>query len=85
MNSSITVNDRETIIISGVKSVESVTDTEIFIFTSKGDLLICGEGLEADEFDPHSGIFSVHGRIDRVSYLTEKYHLPDNLISRLFR
>ena len=85
MNSSVTVNDRETLIASGVKSVESVTDTEIFVFTSKGDLLICGEGLVPDEFDPRSGIFTVHGRIDRVSYLTGKYHLPDNIISRLLR
>ncbi len=85
MNSSITVNDRETAIITGVKSVESMTDTEISVFTEKGDLLICGESLQPDEFDPHSGVFTVHGRIDRLSWLTEKHHLPDNLISRLFR
>lgn len=85
MNSSITVNDRETAVITGVKSVERITDTEIFLFTGLGDLLIKGERLESGEFDPKSGIYRLRGHIDSLSYLTEKYHLPDNFISRLFK
>lgn len=85
MNSSITVNDREITVITGVKSVESVTDTEIFLFTEKGDLIIKGRGLVSDEFDSANGIFRITGTVDQFSYTTDKYHLPDNLITRLFR
>ena len=85
MNSSITVDDRERLIITGVKSVESITDTQITVFTSKGDLVVRGEGLETDEFEPASGMLRVRGRIDALSYTTEKDHLPDNIITRLFR
>ncbi len=85
MNSSITINDRGSLLVSGVKSVESVTDSEIAIFTEEGDLIIRGHELVSEEFDPGSGVFRVNGRIDGVSYRTEKRHLPDNFISRLFR
>lgn len=85
MNSSITVNDRGTAVVTGVKSVESITETEIFIFTELGDLLIKGQGMQSDEFDPGSGIFRLTGHIDSLTYLTEKYHLSDNFISRLFK
>ena len=85
MNSSITVNDRELTVVTGVKSVGSVTDTEISLFTEKGDLIINGRGLSSDEFDPASGIVRISGRVDRFAYTTDKHHLPDNLISRLFR
>lgn len=85
MNSSITIDDRERMIISGVKSVESVTDTLITLFTENGDLAVKGEGLATDEFDPNGGLLRVNGRIDALIFTTEKYHLPDNFISRLFR
>lgn len=85
MNSSITINDRRSAVFTGVKTVESITDTEIFIFTELGDLLIKGNGLQSDEFDPKNGIFRIQGHIDSLSYLTEKYHLSDNFISRLFK
>ena len=85
MNSSITVNDRESAVLTGVKSVESITGTEIFIYTEHGDLLIKGQDMQSEEFDPGSGIFRITGHIDSLSYLTEKYHLSDNFISRLFK
>ena len=85
MNSSITIDDRERMIISGVKSVELITETVITLFTEQGDLTVKGSGLATDEFDPGSGILRVRGRIDSVCYTTEKYHLPDNIIARLFR
>ena len=85
MNSSVTINDRGSLLVSGVKSVESVTDSEIAVFTEQGDLVIKGSGLVSEEFDPGSGIFRANGRIDAVSYRMGKRHLPDNIISRLFR
>lgn len=85
MNSSITIDDRESMIVSGVSSVESITDTSVCIFTANGDLVIKGECLETDTFDPGSGILHIRGRIDSLAYTTEKNHLSDNIVARLFR
>ena len=85
MNSSITVNDRENITVTGVNSVDMITEGEVCVFTEKGDLVIKGSCLEADEFDPASGILRINGHIDSFCYKTEKRHLPDNLIAKLFR
>ena len=68
-----------------MKSVELVTDTNVNIFTEQGDLCVYGSGLETDEFDPASGTLRISGRIDSVSYTTEKRHLPENIITKLFR
>lgn len=85
MNSSITIDDRQKLLISGVKSVELVTDTNVNLFTEQGDLSVRGSGLETDEFDPASGLLRIRGRIDSVSYTSEKRHLPENIITKLFR
>ena len=85
MNNCITIDDRERMIISGVKTVVSVTDELISLYTENGDLIVKGGEFEAEEFDPASGIFRVSGRIDSLSFMTEKYHLSDNFLTRLFR
>ncbi|MBQ3841997.1 MAG: hypothetical protein II820_04825 [Ruminiclostridium sp.] len=85
MNSSITLNDRESLTVTGVNSVDMITDGEVCVFTEKGDLVIKGSRLEAEKFDPSSGILRVNGHIDSFCYKTEKRHLPDNIIAKLFR
>ena len=85
MNSSITINDRESVTVTGVNSVDMITDSEVCAFTAKGDLVIRGSRLETEEFDPSSGILRINGHIDSFCYKTEKRHLPDNFIAKLFR
>ncbi len=85
MNSSITVDNRSAVSLTGVKSVESVTNTAVVVFTDDGDLVIRGSSLGAEEFDPESGILRIFGRIDSLSYTTDKRHLADNVIAKLFR
>lgn len=85
MNSSVTVDDRKCLIITGVRTVVSITDKVISVNTEAGDLLVSGSGMCADEFDPGSGILKARGRIDSLTYTTDGRHLPDNFISRLFR
>lgn len=81
----IIIENREVIRISGVKSVEKFTESDIFIFTERGDLLIKGDKLEVKEFDTERGNISITGNMNALTFTTDKYHLPDNFISRLFR
>ena len=85
MNSSITIENRSMMTLSGVRSVERITDSSVSVFTEEGDMVIRGERLETDEFNPESGILVIKGRIDSLVYTTEKHHLSDNIITRLFR
>ena len=81
----IIIEDRKIIRISGVKSVEKFTDEDIFLFTEKGDLVIKGDTLEVKEFDTERGNIFITGNMNTLTFTTDKYHLPDNFISRLFR
>ncbi|MGN0617459.1 MAG: YabP/YqfC family sporulation protein [Ruminiclostridium sp.] len=81
----IIIEDRKIIRISGVKSVEKFTEEDIFLFTEKGDLVIKGDTLEVKEFDTERGNIFITGNMNTLTFTTDKYHLPDNFISRLFR
>lgn len=84
MNSYITIENREKLTISDAVSVTSITDAEAKLYTESGDIVIKGSGLHADEFSA-DGKFVIEGHIISLAFATEKHHLPDNIISRLFR
>ena len=65
--------------------MEKLTENEIFVFTEDGDLVIRGEGLSGGGFDPSRGVITVTGHINSLCYITEKYHMPDNFLSRLLK
>lgn len=84
-NQIITLENRKRLTVSDVKSVESFTDNEVKLYTENGDLTIKGEGFVPEGYDNMSGDFSMCGKICSMSFTTDKKHLPDNFISRLFR
>lgn len=84
-NHHIILKNRELLHATGVKSTESFHDEKIVLHTECGDLVIDGSGLSVRELDMGSGDFEVYGRIDSIKYLSERRHIPDNFISRLFR
>ncbi len=85
MKHSLILENREMLRMSGVKSTQSFGEGEIAVYTDSGDLLIRGSGLEVGLLDMTTGEFELHGKIDSISYISEGKHVPDNVISRLFR
>lgn len=71
--------------MSGVKSTQSFGDNKIAVYTESGDLIIRGSELEVGMLDMTTGEFELRGKIDEISYLSEGQHVPENVISRLFR
>lgn len=79
------IENRSFISISGVKKADSFSPEAVAVYTEEGDLIIKGSGLTVEEFNETKGELKINGRLTSLSYLTEKQHMPDNLLSRLFR
>ncbi len=79
------IENRSLISISGVKKADSFSPEAVAVYTEEGDLLIRGTDLIVEEFNEAKGELKINGRITSLAYLTEKQHMPDNFLSRLFR
>lgn len=81
----VIIENRGFISISGVKKADSFSPAEIAVYTEEGDLLIKGSELMVEEFNEAKGELKIDGRVNSLSYRSEKQHVPDNFLSRLFR
>ncbi len=84
-NHTLIIEQREKIRISAVKNTECFSDSEVLVYTECGDLLIKGENLSVLSCSEISGDVEITGHIDSAVYVSEKYHIPDNFLSRLLR
>lgn len=64
----LTVINREQVVISGVHAVDSFDDQEIVLETELGTLTIRGEELHIKQLDLESGRFAVDGMVNAFSY-----------------
>ncbi|MBQ8884279.1 MAG: sporulation protein YabP [Oscillospiraceae bacterium] len=79
------IENRDYTSISGVKKADCFTPEHIAVYTEEGDLSIRGNELTIDEFNEENGELKICGRISSLSYRSEKQHIPDNFLSRLFK
>ena len=86
-NHIVTLTDRKNIVLSGIKKLNSFDDTEFFVDSVMGSILIKGENLELIKLDTFQGNLSIKGRIISVNYLDEnnKKLKADNIMARLFK
>ncbi len=86
-NHIVTITDRKNIVLSGIKKLNSFDDTEFFVDSVMGSILIKGENLELIKLDTFQGNLSIKGRIISVNYLDDnnKKIKADNIMARLFK
>lgn len=85
-NHSISINERKSIMVYGVKKINSFDDTEFFVDSIKGPIIIKGESLELLKLDTFQGSLSIKGIINSVCYLdSTKKSKTDSIMSRLFK
>ena len=86
-NHTVSINDRKSIIVTGVKKLNSFDDSEFFVEGVLGHMLIKGEGLELLKLDTFQGNLSIKGKINSVTYLesNSKKIKTETVLARLFK
>ena len=86
-NHGISIVERKSILITGVKKIESFDNEEFFLETTLGFLVIKGEELEIIKLDTYQGNVSIKGRIDSLAYIdsSSKKDKDNSIINKLFK
>jgi sporulation protein YabP len=80
----IILEGRSALSVSGVEEVERFDETEIVMYTSRGTLVVRGEGLHIEKLSLDGGDLKVMGTVDAMAYEDEERE-KGGLFSRLFR
>lgn len=87
-NHSLSIAERKSIVLAGVKKIESFDSEEFLMETTMGYLAIKGSELEIIKLDTYQGNVSIKGRIDSLMYLDNingKKNKDDSLLNKLFK
>lgn len=85
-NHSISLLERKTLVITGVKKIDTFDNLHFIVETTMGNLIIKGESLELIKLDTLAGNVTIKGTINALSYVEDnKKNSEDSLLSRLFR
>lgn len=86
VNNIISINERKSISITGVKKIESFDNEEFLLNTNLGTLLLKGENLEMVKLDTLDGNVSIKGKINSLTYLDSTVKTKDStLFAKLFK
>lgn len=77
------MENRRQLRISGVKDIDSFTDTRIILSTIMGELVIRGQDLHVTALEAETGDFTMTGTVKSLIY--NSFSSGDNFFGRLFR
>lgn len=85
-NHTVNIYDRKTISLSGIKKINNFDETEFYIESIMGPIIIKGEQLELIKIDTFKGCLNIKGKISSINYLEENKKIKtDNIMARLFK
>lgn len=84
---SISITDRKSIIISGVKKIDSFDNEEFLLETTMGYIIINGNDLEIMKLDTNQGNVAIKGKLNNFSYMenSKKVEKEESFFSKLFK
>ena len=87
LNHHINVIDRKNVVITGVKKLNSFDESEFFVESVMGQMIIKGDNLELLKLDTYQGSLSIKGFISSIIYLdgAGKKNKTDTVFARLFK
>lgn len=86
INHSINLADRKTIVITGVKKIDSFDDEEFLVSTNMGYVIIKGENLEIIKLDTYQGNVTIKGKFNNLNYMdSSKANSKEGMLSKLFK
>lgn len=72
MEHNITLNERKTLVVSGVEHIYSFNDKKIEVKTCAGEMVIEGENLDMSKLSIDDNIINVEGVINALVYSKER-------------
>lgn len=84
-NHTISILQRESIDINGVKKIVSFDDEEFLLDTTFGPLEIKGSDLEIRKLDTYQGTISIKGILNSFTYLNLEGKKEAGMLSKLFK
>ena len=84
-NHKVTLNNRETGVITGVNAVISFDPGEILLETEQGVLMIKGSDLNVTKLTLEKGEVEIDGRVDSFTYSDLKPKDENSFLHRLFQ
>jgi sporulation protein YabP len=88
LNNNISINERKSIVITGVKKIESFDEEEFLLETNLGYMIIKGEDLEIIKLDTYQGNVSIKGLLKSLNYIDDvknKNSKEQGIFNRLFK
>ncbi len=84
-NHNFLMQNRSSVIMTGIKEVESFNDNEVFLLTELGELCVRGKNLNIGKVSVETGDLEMTGTVCAVFYGEGVEKRPRNLITKLFR
>ena len=86
-NHSISLLERKTMVITGVKKIENFDNLHFLLETTMGFMIIKGEDLSLIKLDTLAGNVTIKGMINSIDYVLEdnKKNKDNSILSRLFK
>ena len=85
-NHSVNLLERKTLVITGVKKIDTFDKIHFILDTTMGFMIKKGEDLELIKLDTLSGNVTIKGTINSLEYVLEnKKSNDEGIISRLFK
>lgn len=86
-NHSVSISERKTINITGVKKIDSFDNEEFLLETTMGYLAIKGESLEIIKLDTYQGNVSIKGKLNSMIYMEnhKKQEKDEGIFGKLFK
>lgn len=82
----VTLNERKSIIITGVRKIDSFDEEEFRLETTMGDMILKGSELEIIKLDTYQGNVSIKGKIDSLIYTDGgKKDKENSVFNKLFK
>ena len=86
LNHIINITERKSIVITGVKKIESFSNEEFLLDTSLGLILLKGENLEIIKLDTLAGNVSIKGRVDYLQFIDDNQNNKEpGFLTKIFK
>lgn len=82
---SVIIDDRKSVVFTGVEDVGDFTEDQIQVYTIKGCCIVKGKGLKVQSLDLNEGKVEVEGNIISLMYTDKKNRENLSLLGKIFK